>query len=72
LISFSCSISMEKASKIIDFDLSCIQKSKRLSPGEKEKRDCIIYLLRETGRFSNQTIGSLMGLTYSSTSKQVS
>ena len=63
---------MEKASKIIDFDLSCIQKSKRLSPGEKEKRDCIIYLLRETGRFSNQTMGSLMGLTYSSTSKQVS
>ncbi|MCP4108274.1 MAG: hypothetical protein GY749_22480 [Desulfobacteraceae bacterium] len=51
---------------------NCLHKSKRLSPEEKEKRDCIIYLLWETGRFSNQKIASLVGLTYSSVSKQVS
>jgi len=61
-----------KASRILAFDPTCLYQSKRLPPEEKEKRDCIIYLLWESGRFSNQKIASLVGLTYSSISKQVS
>ena len=44
--------------------IMCFQK-------EKEKCDCIIYLLWKTGRFLNKKIASLVGLTYSSISKQV-
>ena len=62
---------LKKASQILSFDLNCIDKTKRLPPKEKEKRDCIIYLFWETGRFLNQKIGSLIGLTYSSIIKQV-
>jgi len=71
-VDFEPELILKKASRISDFDLNCIQKSKRLFTVEKEKRDCIIYLLWETGRFSNQKISSLVGLTYSSISKQVS
>jgi len=71
-VDFEPELILNKASIILNFDLNCIQKSKRLLHGEKEKRDFIIYLLWETGRFSNQTIGKLLGLSYSSISKQVS
>lgn len=71
-VDFEPEVILQKASLILSFDLNCIHKAKRLPPEEKEKRDCIIYLLFETGRFSNKKIAKLFSLTYSSVSKQVS
>ncbi len=38
---------------------------------EKDKRDFVIYLLREIGGVSNQKIGEFFNLTYSSVSRRV-
>lgn len=70
---FEPEVIIKKASEILLFDRNCLLKNYgRLPCEEQEKRDCIIFLLWETGRFSNRKIGSLVGLTYSSISKQVS
>jgi putative transposase len=38
---------------------------------DKDKRDIMIYLLWETGKYTNMRIGNLFGLTYSSISRRV-
>lgn len=60
---------LESASDILGFDLESACKAKKIAPGEKEKRDMLIYLLWKTGGLSNQEIGSLLGITYSTVSK---
>jgi hypothetical protein len=56
---------LKSAFEALDFDLESARKSKKIAPGEKEKRDMLIYLLWKTGGLSNQEIGSLLGVTYS-------
>lgn len=62
---------VQKAAKIIGCDLSKYKQSSRISESEKEKRDMLIFLLRETGRYTNSEIGSFFGLSYSSVSRRV-
>jgi len=61
-----------RAAQILNFDLGSIDRPKRMTPEQREKRDFMIYLLWETGRFTNQKIGELFGLTYSTISRRVS
>lgn len=63
---------IQKAAELLDFDLQSTHGRKRLrSPAQKEQRDIMLYLLWKTGRFSNQALGSNLGVTYSAVSKIV-
>ncbi|MFH2092803.1 MAG: transposase [Pseudomonadota bacterium] len=63
---------LKNASQTLGFDLESACIGKKIAHDEKEKRDMLIYLLWKTGHLSNQEIGNLFGLTYSSVSKVVS
>ena len=63
---------LKRAEAALDFDLEAAVAQKRISAGEKDKRDLLIYLLWESGRWTNQEIGSCFGLTYSAVSQRVS
>jgi hypothetical protein len=54
---------LNKASGVLGFDLEAARKAKRISSGEKENRDILIYLLWKRGGLSNQEIGALLGVT---------
>ena len=55
----------------LDFDVGSAAAQKRISASEKDKRDWLIYLLRENGSWTNQEIGSCSGLTYSAVRRRV-
>ena len=63
---------LRRASDILDVDLDRIRTFKRILGDDKDKRDLMIYLLWETGRYTNQKIGSCFGLTYSAIGRCVS
>ncbi len=60
---------LEKVSKTLSLDFKVLRNAKRIAPDEKDRRDSLVYLLWRTGRFSNQEIGQLFGLSYSAISK---
>jgi transposase len=63
---------LSSASDVLGFDLEAARKTKNIAPGEKEKRNMLIYLLWKRGGLSNKEIGTLFGVTYSMVSKVVS
>ncbi len=62
---------LSQAAKALDFNLENAVSKKRISAGEKDKRDLMMYLLRETGALTNQKIGEYFCLTYSAVSRRV-
>jgi hypothetical protein len=52
-------------------DLERIKNSPRVSESDKSKRDLLLYLLWQEGKYTNIQIGNLFGLTYSSVSRRV-
>jgi putative transposase len=62
---------LERASKLLGFNLEAARIAKRTSSEDKDKRDLMIYLLRMDGRLSNSEIGIYFGLTYSAVSRRV-
>jgi putative transposase len=62
---------IKRAVTSLDYDLEKAAARKRISAGEKDKRDLLVYLLWESGGLTNQEIGSYFGLTYSSVSRRV-
>ncbi|MBC2717297.1 MAG: hypothetical protein HF978_18475 [Desulfobacteraceae bacterium] len=60
-----------KASTLLNCDIEYFRESGRLTGDDRDKRDVIVYLLWKTGRYSNQKIGELLGLTYSSVSRRI-
>ena len=63
---------LERAAGILQCKVKCFHQAARISKSDKEKRDLLIYILWEMCLFSNQEIGFLFGLTYSSVSRRVS
>jgi len=63
---------LQRASEALQIDLDRVCKSRRISPNERDQRDLLIYLLWESGRFVNQQIGSLLGISYSNVSRRIS
>ena len=61
-----------RTAHILNFDLESFGRPKRMTPEQREQRDFMIYLLWETGRFTNQKIGALFDLPYSTISRRVS
>ncbi|MBL0732409.1 MAG: winged helix-turn-helix transcriptional regulator [Desulfosarcina sp.] len=52
--------------------LSCYIHRNPLRAGIRDHRDLLIYLLWESGRLSNQQIGSLLGISCSNVSRRIS
>jgi len=61
---------VEKAAALLDCDIDYFRESGRINGEARDKRDVILYLLWETGKYSNHEVGELMGLTYSSVSRR--
>jgi chromosomal replication initiation ATPase DnaA len=69
-IFWECAL-LKIASEYLDFNLETARKAKKISPGDKDKRDLMVYLLWRAGRLSNSAIGAYFGLTYSAVSRCV-
>ncbi|CAG0970180.1 hypothetical protein ANRL3_01447 [Anaerolineae bacterium] len=62
---------LNKAAKVLKCDVNDFLQSSRISDSNKLNRDLMIYLLWSTGWYTNQEIGDLFGLGYSSISRRV-
>jgi putative transposase len=71
LRTFNPELILKIASEYLDFNLETARKAKKISPGDKDKRDLMVYLLWRAGRLSNSAIGAYFGLTYSAVSRCV-
>ena len=61
---------LKAAAKSLGFNLEDARNVKRISSGEKDKRDLLVYWLWQTGRLStNDAIGAYFDLTYSAISR---
>ncbi len=60
-----------RLSEILGCNLKLSRESLRISKDDKTGRDLMIYMLWQNGRFRNQEIAKLFGLTYSSVSRRV-
>ncbi len=62
---------LSKASKLLQCDLEKLRNSPRVSEADKLKRDTLLYLLWQEGKYTNNQIGNLLGLTHSAVSRRV-
>ncbi|MCP5005974.1 MAG: addiction module toxin RelE [Planctomycetes bacterium] len=62
---------LRKAAKALKCDLEDLIQASRISGADKHDRDMLIYILWSTGMYSNQEIGDLFDLGYSSISRRV-
>ncbi len=62
---------LKKAAKVLKCDTDDFLQSSRISDSDKLNRDLLIYLLWSMGWYTNQEIGNLFGLGYSSISRRV-
>ncbi|MHA1629742.1 MAG: REP-associated tyrosine transposase [Candidatus Heimdallarchaeota archaeon] len=65
-------ILLKRAAKAINFDLTKLGQSDRIFQKDVRDRDVLLYILRETGLYTNKQIGELFGLTYSAVSRRAS
>jgi REP element-mobilizing transposase RayT len=63
---------LSKASKILQCDLEGIIVSPRVRESDKLNRDILLYLLWQEGKYTNEKIGNILGLTHSAVSRRVS
>jgi len=63
---------LQIASEAMQIDLDGVRKARRISKKENERRDFLVYLLWESGRYTNGKIGELLGISYSNVSKRIS
>ena len=61
----------DRASRLLGRNVEELKKTARVSGEQKEKRDIIIYLIWQTGLLTNEKIGAIFDLTYSSVSHSV-
>lgn len=62
---------MGKACEILRFDPKSLNRARRVRQEDLHKRDAMIYLLWNTGAFTNKEIGRCFGLTYSAVSRRI-
>ena len=53
-------------------DSDALRKSKRVANDLRDRRDLLIYLLWESGRYANMEIGALLGISYSNVRRRIS
>ncbi len=61
---------LKSAAKVINFNLTKLSQSGRISKKDIQDRDVLLYFLRETGLYTNKQIGELFGLTYSAVTRR--
>ena len=59
---------LSKAARIIDCDLTRYKESQRITKSDKNDRDLLVFFVWKTGLLTNEAIGQLFGVTYSSIS----
>ena len=62
---------IDSASVELKADIETWKNSRRILKADVRSRDMLVYLLWQSGRFSNSEIGSQVGLTISSVSRRV-
>ena len=62
---------LKNAARLLECNVNEFKKLPRVSSTQKEKRDLIIYLIWKTGLLTNEKIGAMFDLTYSSVSHSV-
>jgi len=62
---------LNNAARLLECDVNEFKKLPRVSSTQKEKRNLIIYLIWKTGLLTNEKIGAMFDLTYSSVSHSV-
>ena len=62
---------LRSLSCVLGCDLELFRESLRIPEKDKVARDLMIYFLWQTGRFTNQKISELFGLSYTSVSRRV-
>jgi putative transposase len=62
---------LDRAERLLGCNIEELKKLSRVSESQKEKRDIIIYLIWQTGLLTNEKIGAIFDLTYSSVSHNV-
>ncbi|MCJ7616143.1 MAG: hypothetical protein MUO43_06355 [Desulfobacterales bacterium] len=62
---------LQDLSDVLGCDLESFRESLRIPEKDKAARDLMIYFLWQTGRFTNQKISELFGMSYSSVSRRV-
>jgi REP element-mobilizing transposase RayT len=62
---------LSSASNLLQCDLEKVKNSPRVCEADKSKRDILLYLLWQEGKYTNLQIGTLLGLTHSSVSRRV-
>jgi REP element-mobilizing transposase RayT len=62
---------LNKACKVLQFDLKRIKNSLRVRESDKLNRDILLYWLWQEGNYSNSQIGDMFCLTHSAVSRRV-
>ncbi len=62
---------VDRAAHLLGCDVKEFKKLSRVSGRQKEKRDLIVYLIWQTGLLTNEKLGAIFDLTYSSVSHSV-
>lgn len=62
---------IRNAAEVLGFKLEAVRKRGRVREDEKEGRDILLYLLWESGIYTNKEIGAMFGLSYSAVSRRV-
>jgi putative transposase len=60
----------DEISRALEIDSTYLRPSRKISTDQRLRRDLVIYLLWESGRFTNGQIGDLLGMTYSNVSRR--
>ena len=62
---------LKNAADQLGCDLTRVRAARRVSGGEKDKRDLLIYWVWQAGHLTNEQVGNLFGITYSAVSHNV-
>jgi REP-associated tyrosine transposase len=61
-------VRLKEAAKILDCDLDHFRRVSRITKSERDDRDLLVFSVWKTGILTNEKIGNLFGMTYSSIS----
>ena len=61
-------VKLKAAAKILDCDLDHFRRVSRITKSERDDRNLLVFCVWKTGKLTNDKIGKLFGVTYSSIS----